>query len=223
VLFPQIYKDGELTSRLAKLEVGTVLQISNPEPTLYLPLCTMHKSVVSDSPDIHDILLVAGGTGIAPFVQLLDLATSRAKRGAIFGAYTSVRISLLFSNHTEADILFRLQLDEYAALFPAMFRVLYTLTSTDAIAKSAGTWTGAVGRVNPAMVKWLTNWHVSWPDCVGHGVMDAIPPIPEDVLKAGSKYRRNIVLCGPQGLMDSVTAQLCACGVPADAIVALDT
>lgn len=219
----QIYKDGELTSRLAKLSVGTVLQISNPEPTLYLPLCTMQKPLLVDSSDVHDIFLVAGGTGIAPFVQLLDLATNREKRGAIFGAYTSVRISLLFSNHTQGDILFKLQLDEYAALFPAMFRVLYTLTSTEAIAKAEGPWMGAIGRVNPAMLKWLSNWRIPWSDCVGHGVLETIPPVPEDVVKSGSKYRRSVVLCGPQGMMDSVTAQLCACGVPADAIVALDT
>jgi NAD(P)H-flavin reductase len=77
----------------------------------------------------HDIVLIGGGTGVAPFAQLLTLGLDSIAGPAIFGASTRVRFTLLLSNHTEADILWRDHIDEARSMFPLTVRTLYTLTS----------------------------------------------------------------------------------------------
>lgn len=218
----QVYKDGALTSRLPLLPMGSPFAISSPEPTLYLPACTTVLQPVSASVDVHDLWLVGGGTGVAPFAQLLSLVQDPSTKLAVFGHHTTLRVSVLLSNHTEADILWRQQLDEAAAAMPDTIRVLHTLTAGVIASTASPSWTGAIGRVGPSMLHWLSQWGSVWSDCAAAGVLDAIPASPPSLVASGLSYRRSIVLCGPQGLMDSVTAQLTVAGVPADTITALD-
>ena len=163
------------------------------------------------------MLLVAGGTGVAPFAQLLTVALDPEKQSAVFGKSARVtRFSIILSNHTVRDMLWREHLDDIAAGHPSRVRVLYTLTSHADGAVPDG-WRGGTSRVNAGMVTWLLDWSRGWSDDLN---AISVPTAPAGA--SAVSYRRSAVLCGPQGMMDSVQALLLAAGVPDDDIVALD-
>ena len=83
------------------------------------------KRVVHSSSDIvgrwSQVGLVAGGTGIAPLYQLLQI---------LLRDDTSV-ISVLSINRREEDILLKTEMDELARKHPNRLRVTYSLTGED--------------------------------------------------------------------------------------------
>jgi len=83
--------------------------------------------------------LVAGGTGIAPLVQLARLVLEDPDG--------TTRVSLLSINRHEEDILMRDALDALAAAHPERFRVSYSLT------RPPDGWTGHVGRGSVRMAE----------------------------------------------------------------------
>ena len=87
-----------------------------------------------------DIGLVAGGTGIAPLLQIarlvLDEPTDRT------------RVKLLAINRHEEDILMRAELDQLAQAHPERFAVSYALTAPP----SSG-WHGYTGRGDAEMIR----------------------------------------------------------------------
>ncbi len=71
---------------------------------------------------VHDdLLFVAAGSGIAPFRSMLQY---------IFEKQLQNRVTLLFSNKTEADIIFKQELEKYAENFP-QFRFMPIVTRDD--------------------------------------------------------------------------------------------
>jgi cytochrome-b5 reductase len=83
--------------------------------------------------------LVAGGTGIAPLYQLaISILQSSADR---------TKVSLLFSNRNEEDILLREDLDELAAAHPERFSAFYTLS------KPNDAWQGGRGWISAYMAR----------------------------------------------------------------------
>ncbi len=83
------------------------------------------------------VALLGGGVGITPLMSIVRYLTDNAWFGQIY---------LLFSNKTEADIVFRRELDSLAARFPNL-HVTYTLTRA-----TPETWTGRRGRIDAAMI-----------------------------------------------------------------------
>jgi cytochrome-b5 reductase len=84
--------------------------------------------------------LVAGGTGVAPLVQIIRIVLEDAT--------DTTRIQLLSVNRNEEDILLREELDRLAREHPARFAVRYALTG----AAPAG-WDGLTGRGSVAMAR----------------------------------------------------------------------
>eukprot|EP01024_Parvocaulis_polyphysoides_P071023 TRINITY_DN8807_c0_g1_i5.p6 TRINITY_DN8807_c0_g1~~TRINITY_DN8807_c0_g1_i5.p6 ORF type:complete len:139 (+),score=21.27 TRINITY_DN8807_c0_g1_i5:44-418(+) len=82
--------------------------------------------------------MIAGGTGITPMYQVI--------KAILKNSQDKTKISLLFSNRTEEDILLRQELDEFAIENPK-FRVYYTLSQTP---KS---WKFGRGHVNLQMMR----------------------------------------------------------------------
>jgi len=82
-----------------------------------------------------EVGLVAGGTGIAPFVQII--------RAVLADPAEQTRLSLVFANRNLEDILLKDELDGYAATQPDRFRVHYILSSPP-----DGSWTGGTGWVS---------------------------------------------------------------------------
>jgi ferredoxin-NADP reductase len=95
---------------------------------------------VWDPADASPLLLVAGGSGVAPFRSVLR---HRARTGS------TVPIRMLYSARSLPDVIYRAELDTYHD----GARVILTLTRT----QPPG-WTGYSGRVNAALLA-----ETSWP------------------------------------------------------------
>ena len=79
--------------------------------------------------------LVAGGSGVAPFLAMLDHHQAAA---------SDARLSLLYSARTAADVIARERLDEHRR---RGVDVEITLTR-----EAPAGWTGRIGRVDSAML-----------------------------------------------------------------------
>eukprot|EP00927_Polykrikos_kofoidii_P064915 TRINITY_DN60723_c0_g1_i1.p1 TRINITY_DN60723_c0_g1~~TRINITY_DN60723_c0_g1_i1.p1 ORF type:complete len:303 (+),score=14.28 TRINITY_DN60723_c0_g1_i1:65-973(+) len=98
------------------------------------------ERLVHGSPHISKrwdrIGLVAGGTGVAPLVQIIRIVLEDPQ--------DTTRIQLLSVNRYEEDILMRTELDQMAIDYPDRFSVSYSLTGRDdRICKA---WAGYTGR-----------------------------------------------------------------------------
>ena len=83
--------------------------------------------------------MVAGGTGIAPMLQVIE--------EVLRNPADKTQLSLVFGNVTQEDILLKGRLDALAAKHPGRFKILYCLDSPPK------GWKGGAGYVTPAMLK----------------------------------------------------------------------
>jgi ferredoxin-NADP reductase len=110
-----------------------------------------------------DLVLVAAGSGITPIFSIAQAAVAAGRR-----------VALLYGNRTEADVIFRRELDDLQASHPGRFFVRHVLS------RPAQGWTGDRGRIDaPLLDAWLSA--VPW---------------------AGAPETR-FYLCGPEGLMSA--------------------
>ena len=85
--------------------------------------------------------MVVGGTGITPMLQALH---------ALLGtAGDRTKVTLLYSNREQSDILARSTLDAWQAAFPRRLRIHHTLTREPA----ASGWAGGRGRIGRALLE----------------------------------------------------------------------
>lgn len=88
----------------------------------------------------HDhIALVAGGTGITPMYQLA--------RAIFKNPNDKTKVTLVFGNVTEEDILLRKELAELENTYPQRFRAFYVLD------KPPKTWAGGSGFISKELLK----------------------------------------------------------------------
>lgn len=88
----------------------------------------------------HDhIALVAGGTGITPMYQLA--------RAIFNNPNDKTKVTLVFGNVTEEDILLRKQFDELENTYPQRFRAFYVLD------KPSKEWRGQSGFISKDLLK----------------------------------------------------------------------
>lgn len=83
--------------------------------------------------------MIAGGTGITPMYQVI--------RHALTTPGDQTRISLIFANVNEDDILLRSEFEALAATYPDRFQIHYTLDNPPS------RWAGHKGFVTPEMIK----------------------------------------------------------------------
>ncbi len=123
------------------------------------------------------LVLVAGGSGITPIASIAETALL---------AHPASRVTLIYGNRSEADIIFRERLARLADEHPERFRLAHVLEAgaTDATAATAGRLDG------PTLMARL--------EALTHA---------DD---AGTRY----YVCGPSGMMDAVRTALVAAGVP---------
>jgi ring-1,2-phenylacetyl-CoA epoxidase subunit PaaE len=98
------------------------------------------------------------------------------------------RVSLVYGNRNSASVIFRDKLERLQAMFPERLRVLHVLSRPDVPCARSGR---------------LTRERVA-------DVLAALPPWDGD--------RAEFYACGPNGMMEEVTAGLAISGVPASAI-----
>ncbi|CAG8579895.1 580_t:CDS:2 [Paraglomus brasilianum] len=121
------YENGQVSKWLHGLKVGDKVEIKGPARTFDYKE-NMKKNVG----------MIAGGSGITPMYQLINHVLSNPN--------DKTKMSLIYANVTEDDILLRKELDALAHAHPDRFKVYYTLD------KAPKGWTQGSGHVNKEMV-----------------------------------------------------------------------
>lgn len=128
-LLIKVYDKGLMTKHLESMQIGDQIDIRGPKGAMqYVP-----------NSYAKEIGMIAGGTGITPMYQLI--------RAICEDESDKTKISLLYANNTEADILLRQELDGFVKAFPEKLSVQYVLSHADE------NWTGLKGFVTQDMIK----------------------------------------------------------------------
>lgn len=102
------YEGGPMSTHLHDMNPGQRLEIKGPIP----------KYPISENQHDH-IALIAGGTGIAPMHQVC--------RAIFQNPNEKTKVTLVFANVTEEDILLKRDFEELENTYPRRFRAFYTL------------------------------------------------------------------------------------------------
>ncbi|KAI8146343.1 hypothetical protein BJV82DRAFT_510116 [Fennellomyces sp. T-0311] len=124
------YDQGKMSRHIHKLKPGDTLDIKGPIPKYNW-----------DQGKVENVGMIAGGTGITPMLQLVR---------KIFGNKSTddkTKVTLIFANQTEDDILLREELESYAKSYPNRFKVVYALDRPPA------KWDGHTGFVSKELIK----------------------------------------------------------------------
>ncbi|RMZ87356.1 hypothetical protein DV736_g5421, partial [Chaetothyriales sp. CBS 134916] len=127
-LLVKVYPNGPMSSHLHSLKPGDTLSFKGPIPKYPW------------SPNKHDhITLIAGGTGIAPMHQLL--------RAIFSNPDDKTKVSLVFGNIAEPDILLKEEFDKLEKEHGDRFKVFYTLD------KPSDSWKFGKGFITKDLLK----------------------------------------------------------------------
>lgn len=122
------YPDGPMSTHLHNMTPGQQLSVKGPLPKYQW---TENK---------HDhIALIAGGTGITPMYQLA--------RGIFKNPNDKTKVTLIFGNVSEEDILLKKEFEELENTYPQRFRAFYVLD------KPAKSWPGGSGFIDKKLLK----------------------------------------------------------------------
>ncbi|KJZ77475.1 NADH-cytochrome b5 reductase 2 [Hirsutella minnesotensis 3608] len=122
------YTDGPMSTHLHNLAPGQRLDFKGPLPK-YPWTKNKHEHVG----------LIAGGTGITPMYQLL--------RAIFNNPNEKTKVTLVFGNVSEEDILLKKELAELENTYPQRFRAFYVLD------KAPKGWTGGSGFITKDLLK----------------------------------------------------------------------
>ncbi|KAL0264476.1 NADH-cytochrome b5 reductase [Diplodia seriata] len=122
------YPNGPMSSHLHSMTPGQSLDFKGPLPKFPW------------TPNKHEhIALIAGGTGITPMYQLM--------RAIFKNPEDKTKVTLVYGNVGEDDILLKKELHELENTFPQRFRAFYVLDSPPP------EWTQGKGRVTKEVLK----------------------------------------------------------------------
>lgn len=131
-LLVKSYPQGNISKHLATLRIGDTMKVKGPKGAMmYTPNMCRH------------IGMIAGGTGIAPMLQIIKAVIKGRPRN---GGEDTTQIDLIFANVEQNDILLKDDLDALAEEDDG-FRVHYVLNNPPE------GWTGDVGFVTPEIIK----------------------------------------------------------------------
>lgn len=118
-----------MTSYIDKFQVGDSLEIIGPRVFTFRYEPNMKK----------EIGLIAGGAGITPMLQLI--------RSILSDPNDHTKITLLFSNRHEHDILLKKEFDDLATKYPN-FKVEYIISQPE----ENTTWKGHKGHITKELI-----------------------------------------------------------------------
>lgn len=124
----KLYEQGKMSQVLAKMKVGDSMLMKGPRGRFSYTR-NMRRAFG----------MIAGGTGITPCYQV---ACAILKDPS-----DTTKISLVFGNLSEEDILLRQELDELAQQHPDRFKVYHVLN------KAPEGWTGGVGFITKDVLR----------------------------------------------------------------------
>jgi cytochrome-b5 reductase len=127
-LVVKAYPNGPMSEHLHSMNVGQRLEFKGPLPKYQWEA------------NKHDhICLIAGGTGITPMYQLA--------RTIFKNPEDKTKVTLVFGNVTEDDILLKKELSELENTYPRRFKAFYTLD------QPPEGWTQGTGHVSKELLK----------------------------------------------------------------------
>ncbi|KAI4724131.1 cytochrome-b5 reductase [Aureobasidium sp. EXF-10728] len=148
------YPNGRASTHLHNLALGQTLSVKSIPEFPYKP--NQHKHLV----------LVAGGAGITPMFQAL--------RSVLGNPEDKTRVSLVYANKTEADILMKKELDTLASQHPDRFAVTYVVNDTKSSHKSLERGYVTKDILTKALPAPLEGGHVKVLVCGPPAMLDAI-------------------------------------------------
>ncbi|XP_025784121.1 NADH-cytochrome b5 reductase 2 isoform X1 [Puma concolor] len=121
---PNYPEGGKMTQYLENMKIGDTVLFRGPTGRLFYhePGKFSIKPYKTSDPEekvVSHLGMIAGGTGITPMLQLIRHITKNPD--------DRTRMSLIFANQTEEDILVRKELEEVARTRPEQFSLWYTL------------------------------------------------------------------------------------------------
>ncbi|XP_054999027.1 NADH-cytochrome b5 reductase 2 [Sorex araneus] len=135
---------GKMSQYLDNMKIGDCILFRGPTGRLVYnapgDISIRTQNACDPETRVFDNLgMIAGGTGITPMLQLI--------RHIIKNPADKTKISLLFANQTEEDILVRTELEEIAKTHEDQFKLWYTVDRPPA------DWEYSVGYVTADMIK----------------------------------------------------------------------
>ncbi|ORY99563.1 hypothetical protein BCR42DRAFT_339293 [Absidia repens] len=124
------YPKGKMSKHFHNMKVGDDLDIKGPIPKYNW-----------DEKTKDNVGMIAGGTGITPMLQVIRRVFDPAHKN------DTTKVTLIFGNRSEEDILLKEELDGYAKAFPDRFKVVYALDTPPA------QWDGISGYVTKDDIK----------------------------------------------------------------------
>ncbi|KAM5354793.1 hypothetical protein ACJ41O_001439 [Fusarium nematophilum] len=122
------YPGGLMSTHIHNLTPGQHLDVMGPIPKYFW------------DENKHDhIALIGGGTGITPLYQLA--------RAIFNNPNDKTKVTVVFGNTTEEDILLRKELNELEKAYPQRFRAIHVLS------KPSKEWTGGKGHISKDLLK----------------------------------------------------------------------
>jgi cytochrome-b5 reductase len=127
-LLIRLYPDGHLAQYLKKLQPGDKVEIRGPKGAM------RYRKGMSKS-----LGMVGGGTGITPLFQII--------RAICEDKTDDTKISLVYANRSEADIMLRKRLDSFAEASNGQFEVYYIVD------KAPEGWQYGTGRIDKEVLQ----------------------------------------------------------------------
>lgn len=127
-LLVKVYPNGVMSSHMHEMKVGEELAMKGPIPK-YPWTANKHSHVA----------LISGGTGITPMYQVA--------RAILNNPDDKTKVTLVFANVSEADILLKKEWEELENKFPQQFRAFYVLD------KAPKGWKGNTGYITKELLK----------------------------------------------------------------------
>lgn len=142
---PKFPEGGKMSQHLESLKIGDTIKVRGPSGLLEYNgkgnfAIKPDKKSASQKRHVNKLSLIAGGTGIAPMLQVIRDILKKSN-------VDKTKIALLFANQTEEDILLRKELEELVEKHPDQFKLWYTLD------RPAAGWKYSSGFVNKDMIK----------------------------------------------------------------------
>lgn len=122
------YPNGPMSTHLHNMTPGQRLDVKGPLPK-YPWEANKHEHIA----------LVAGGTGVTPMYQLA--------RAIFSNPDDKTKVTLVFGNVTEEDILLKKEFAELENTYPQRFRAFYALDNP------SKEWAGAKGHIDQNLLK----------------------------------------------------------------------
>lgn len=144
---PKFPEGGKMSQHLDEMKLGDTIAFRGPTGRIQYKgqgVFSMKAAKPKEPPTTvraKAVNMIAGGTGITPMLQLIRniLVTSEGR--------DRTKLSLLYANQTENDILLRKELDGLSAQYGEQFQVWYTVDT------APENWQYSQGFINADMIR----------------------------------------------------------------------